>query len=321
MSLRSKCRSMKFRRWINVLKEPIVQFIALGALLFALDHLLLLNRDDPRNVLIGDEQISEFIEIFEDGQGRSPSGREINNMVIAWAQNEILYREARRMGLDRGDDMIRNRLLLKIRHVMFNNVVLEQPIEEQLQQFFERNQAAYRIPERYDLELIVLPVDVDLADGEELQERIQRAGPPDTWPGTRYRYQNRDEESLVALFGIEGSAKLLSVAPDNERWSLIPTAQGHHLVRVTAVREATAPSLESIRSRVVQDWERYAGDKQLADQTYSIARKYQVRLDLSDAYLEKMADELPKNLLEKRPGLSSQSLDDRAVLSEFGFDG
>lgn len=289
---------MKSKPLFNLAKEPIVQFIVLGALLFGLDHLLLVNRDDPRNVLIDDRQINEFIEIFEDGQGRQPSGREINNMVIAWSQNEILYREARRMGLDRGDDMIRNRLLLKIRNVMFNNVVIDQPSEEELQQFFEFNKAAYRIPARFDLEMIVLPAEYDQADARGLLVQGAHTGASDTWPGTRFQYQNRDEPNLVALFGAPDAARLMSTAPDDDRWSLISNAQGHHLVRLTGRRAALAPSLDGVRSRVIQDWERYAGDVQIADQTYGIARQYRVHLDLSDAYLEKLEDDLPGNPFE-----------------------
>lgn len=275
-----------------------MQFIVLGALLFGLDHLLLVNRDDPRNLMIDDRQIEEFIDIFEDGQGRPPSGREINNMVIAWAQNEILYREARSMGLDRGDDMIRNRLLLKIRNVMFNNVVIDQPGEEELQQFFDFNKVTYRTPARFDLEMIVLPEEFDLADARQLHEQSGHAEASNTWPGTRFRYQNRDEPNLVSLFGQQDAANLMSVASDDKRWSLISNPQGHHLVRITGRHEAVAPSFSSVRSRVIQDWERYAGDSQIADQTYSIARQYRVHLDLSDAYLEKLEDDLPANPFE-----------------------
>ncbi len=89
---------MKPNKLVNFLKEPLVQFTFLGALLFFVDHMLLIDREDPKNVLVDDEQIEQFIRIFEEGQGRSPSGSEINNMVIAWSQNEILYREARAIG-------------------------------------------------------------------------------------------------------------------------------------------------------------------------------------------------------------------------------
>lgn len=286
---------MKSTKILNLIKEPIVQFFMLGVLLFGLDHLLVLNREDPRTVLVDDRQLFEFIEIFEDGQGRSPSGREINNMVIAWAQNEILYREAQRMGLDRGDDMIRNRLILKIRNVLFNNVVLDYPSEAELEQFFEFNQAAYHIAERYDLELIVLPANIGLELARELQQRALADEMPDAIPGNKIQYQNRNLDNLVAMFGLQQSARLLANEADAINWSLISNEQGHHLVRITAKHAPVRPTLDSVRSRVIRDWERYSGDLQIANQTYNIARQYRVHLDLSDAFLDQMDSDLPKN--------------------------
>jgi hypothetical protein len=299
---------MKSTKILNLIKEPIVQFFMLGVLLFGLDHLLVLNREDPRTVLVDDRQLSEFIEIFEDGQGRSPSGREINNMVIAWAQNEILYREARRMGLDRGDDMIRNRLILKIRNVLFNNVVLDYPSEAELEQFFEFNQAAYHIAERYDLELIVLPANIGLELARELQQRALADEMPDAIPGNKIQYQNRNLDNLVAMFGLQQSARLLANEADAINWSLISNEQGHHLVRITAKHAPVSPTLDSVRSRVIRDWERYSGDLQIANQTYNIARQYRVHLDLSDAFLDQMDSDLPKNPFDESSVSNDTSL-------------
>jgi len=311
---------MKLETLTNLIKEPIVQFAFLGMLLFVIDHLLVINRDDPRNVLIDDRQIEQFIDIFEEGQGRSPTGGEINNMVIAWAQNEILYREARRMGLDRGDDMIRNRLILKQRNVLFNNVVLDQPSEEQLQQFFQFNKAAYLTPARYDLEMIALPGDYAPADAQALMATAKEEGVPENHPGNRYRYQNRGENNVIAMFGRQGSATILSSEPGDRSWSLISNEQGHHLVRVTARHEAVVPSLDSVRSRVIRDWERYSGDVQISDQTYNIARQYQVRLDVSDTYREKMESQLPRNPFQEAPPMVEEWRNEPATRSGLTLD-
>lgn len=309
------------KRLTTVFKEPIVQFTLLGVLLFGLDHFLVVNRDDPNNVIIDDRQLEQLIDIFEEGQGRSPSGREINNMVIAWAQNEILYREARSMGLDRGDDMIRNRLILKIRNVLFNNVIIDHPSEEQLQQFFEFNQAAYQTPERYDLEMIALPAHYGLSDARELQKRALNDGMPDSYLVNRYRYQNRGESNLAAMFGSRESAALLSAGSKGDSWTLITNEQGHHLARITARHKAIVPSLNSVRSRVIQDWERYAGDRQVSDQTYSIARQYQVHLELSDTHLESMERDLPENPFDGAAAASGATNSRQTTNSESAVDG
>lgn len=327
---------MKFPNLLNLLKEPLVQFTLLGALIFGIDHIMVVNRDDPKNILIGDSQIKELIDIFEEGQGRSPSGLEINNMVIVWAQNEILYREARRMGLDRGDDMIRNRLILKIRNVLFNNVVVNDPTEAQLQAFFEFNKAAYYIPERYDIEMIALPTDYDLVSAQAVLERAVSEGIPDAYLANRYEYKNRPQNNLVEMFGVQESNTLLASMsnekpnekpneeltekPNANRWVLISPGQRHHLVRITAKREAVEPALDSVRSQVTQDYDRYSGDTQISDQTFHIAQQYRVHLDVSDNYLKKMENELPRNLFQDAPAVNGKLGNDNRVGSDLAVD-
>lgn len=289
---------MKFRKLGQIFKEPIVQFTLLGALIFGMDRALVVNRDDPNNILIDDDQIQQLVEIFQEGQGREPSGREINNMVIVWAQNEILYREARKMGLDRGDDMIRNRLILKIRNVLFNNVVITDPSDAQLQEFFEFNKAAYFIPERYDIELIALPDSYDRAAAQAVLSRALNEDMPDSYLSNRYEYKSRQHDHLVQMLGEQASQTLLSES-NSKSWTLISLNQRHHLVRVTARHDAVEPPLASVRDRVAQDYERYIGDTQISDQTYHIARQYRVHLEVSDRYLEKMENQLPRNVFEE----------------------
>lgn len=312
---------MKFSNLTKILKEPIVQFTLLGALIFGIDHMLVVNRDDPKNIVIDDNQIKQLVQIFEEGQGRTPSGREINNMVIAWSQNEILYREAKRMGLDRGDDMIRNRLVLKIRNVLFNNVAISNPEEAQLQEFFEITKANYSIPERYDIEMIALPADYDQEAAQAVLDSSLSEGVPEAYLGSRYEYLNRREENLVEMFGAKDSATILSEEENDSGWMLISPQQRHHLVRIIATHEAVEPSLKSVRSRVLQDYERYAADLQISEQTHSIARQYRVHLDVSDDYLDKMENDLPRNPFEDTPEVSVKPETGGKLLSDMTVDG
>ena len=88
---------------------------------------------------------------------------------------------------------------------------------------------------------------------------------------------------------------LLKNGAQGDHWTLISSAQGHHLARITVQHDAVVPTLERVRSRLISDWERYAADRQIADQTHHIAQQYQVRLALSDHYLDLMAQDLPRN--------------------------
>lgn len=312
---------MKFPDLVKILKEPVVQFILLGAIIFGVDHVLVVNRADPKNIIIDDDQIEQLVRIFQEGQGRSPSGREINSMVITWSQNEILYREAKRMGLDRGDDMIRNRLLLKIRNVLFNNVAISNPAEGQLQEFFEISKKNYYIPERYDIEMIALPGDFEMEEAQAVLDISVRYGVPEDYLDSRYEYLNRREENLIEMFGVEDSATILSGRDNGGEWALISPRNRHHMVRVISKQDAVEPTLKSVRARVLQDYERYAADLQISEQTHSIARQYRVHLDVSDDYLKQMESDIPRNPFGDPQKISVKPNGNRKLVSDMTFDG
>jgi hypothetical protein len=106
----------------SILSQPLVQFLLLGGLLFVADRTATGREDDPRRILIDDARYAEIAGIYQDNQGEPPTEAQMEELVITWAQNEVLYREARLMGLDKGDEMIRQRLVLKLRNVLFNRV-------------------------------------------------------------------------------------------------------------------------------------------------------------------------------------------------------
>src|SRR5690606_24889500 len=123
------------------------------------------------------------------------------------------------------------------------------------------------------------------------------------------------------MFGVEDSAIILAEEKNDSEWSLISPQQRHHLVRIISKHEAVEPSLKSVRSRVLQDYERYTADLQISEQTHSIARQYRVHLDVSDDYLEKMENDLPRNPFEGAPEVSVKPETGGQLLSEMTVDG
>lgn len=115
------CSAQLMKTLVNTFKQPLIQFLLLGALIFAIDRAVIGNEEDLRSILIDDAKYAEIAGIFQDNQDRTPNAQEMSALTIKWAQNEVLYREARMMGLDKGDEMIRQRLILKLRNVLFNH--------------------------------------------------------------------------------------------------------------------------------------------------------------------------------------------------------
>ncbi len=78
------------------LREPLLHFIVLGGLLFALDHALISKADDPRTIVVGADVDSEATETFKAARGRDPNKDELEALHRVWLDNEVLYREGLR---------------------------------------------------------------------------------------------------------------------------------------------------------------------------------------------------------------------------------
>ena len=69
-------------------------------------------------------------------------------MIDSWVASEILYREGKALGVDRGDDMIRDRIAYKLQLLIFDQIRVPQPTEEQLRAWFADNHERFDEPER-----------------------------------------------------------------------------------------------------------------------------------------------------------------------------
>jgi hypothetical protein len=89
--------------------------LVLGLLLFVLDGKLNSSTKNDRFIFVGMDTQKELTTLFEKSRGRLPTRQELEKLVAAWLKNELLYREGLAFGLDRGDDMIRKRVIHKMR--------------------------------------------------------------------------------------------------------------------------------------------------------------------------------------------------------------
>ena len=111
-------------RWPGWLREPLLHFVVLGALLFALDHWRAGREADPRSIVVGTEVDIEARQLFKASRGREPGAEELAALRQVWLDNEVLYREGLALQVDKGDKSIRERVIFKALSVVDANVKL-----------------------------------------------------------------------------------------------------------------------------------------------------------------------------------------------------
>lgn len=273
-------------RWLTFIREPLIQFLIIGALLFAADHYLTVQRDDPRQIFVDKDRVAWLVDVFQQGQGRLPEPEEIDNLIVKWSQNEVFYREAQALGLDQGDEMMRSRLILKMRNILFNRIVQEPPSDVELREWFELNREKYDVPPRYTFEQFPLATIKDEATAKQFAEELADQPAPEQFSANLRKYLRRPATNIAALFGESTSRELLA-APVGH-WQLVSSHKGWHLARVTEQHPAVPADFESVKTRVSKEFQEISADVQLVEMSTEIAEKYQLHREFDNDDLEEI---------------------------------
>ena len=98
---------------MQFLKEPLLHFIVLGMAIF-LSYAWLSDGGDGRHILVTRGQQNSLVANFERVWQRPPTAEEFDRLLHDFIRQEIAYREADNMGLDRNDIVIQRRLRQKL---------------------------------------------------------------------------------------------------------------------------------------------------------------------------------------------------------------
>ncbi|MEO0417246.1 MAG: peptidylprolyl isomerase [Pseudomonadota bacterium] len=258
-------------------REPLVHFVALGAVLYvALTWGG--NPPDPasRVISVGAAEREKIAESWTLTMGRSPTDAELDAAVDAFVREEVLYREALRLGLDEEDAIVRRRLVSKMDLSASLAAETVEPTEDALRAYFEANKERYT-----DLEQANAKVSFDQAFySSEANARTAKAlgdskGEATSLPAAIRAAPMRDVESR---FGQQFAESLRGLNPAVEWQGPIPSGFGWHLVRL-AEREVQPPEFESLKGALANDWrsEQIADRKERAYQVFASA--YRIDID------------------------------------------
>lgn len=258
-------------RW---LKEPLLHFLVLGGLIFAADAVLHPPAKDDKVITVTKAMRQSFIETFDEDKERTPSEAELQKMVDAWVASEILYREGKILGVDRGDETIRDRIAFKLQYLIFDQVRVPQPSEEQLRAWFAENHARFDEPER--VSFLMTPAADETTARRQLEDiRAQRES-EELHEQTRAILQ-RPVVSLAAGFG-DGFRDGLLKMPQNE-WTVLQSKDGWHVVRLDSRAQGAPAKFEDIHAEAAKIWHTEETRKQAWDAVTRLKANYTIRVE------------------------------------------
>jgi len=241
----------------KLLREPLLHFFVLGAVLFAMYSWLHRGQiEAPGEIFVSRAQVSSLQAQFERVWQRPANPAELQHLVDNWVREEIFYREGLAMGLDRDDPVVRRRVGQKIQFII-EGAAPTSPTTAELQAWLDAHRADYRTEPRYSLRQVYFDprrhganLERDIASARRaLEGGSNNVGDATLLP---LEMQDASQSEVEREFGAEFVAGLKSLAPGTWQGPSRSTF-GVHLVRVDARNDGQALSLEQVRAEVERD--------------------------------------------------------------------
>jgi hypothetical protein len=273
-------------RWV---REPLVHFLILGAALFWLAGALgdpARGRADRIVFTAGD--VEQLAAGFERTWQRPPTQAELEGLLEDRIREEVFYREALALGLDRDDTIVRRRMRQKMEFLSEDLVVVE-PDDADLESWLAANREAFRQEPRAAFRQVYLSRDRRgervQADAEALLASLRDEG-ADPDPKTLGDPLPLPAESdalsaseVARLFGESFAASLFELAPG--RWEgPVESAYGLHLVFVGERVAGRDPALDEVREAVAREWLADQRRRAREDSYLALRERYEVEVDL-----------------------------------------
>jgi hypothetical protein len=105
--------------------------------------------EGPREQIVVDQPVVRSLEAaFEAVWKRPPTASERQGLINDHIAEEVLYREAQKLGLDQDDVVIRRRMRQKMQFLLEGSLALAPPDEATLRAFYEAEWERYSEPAR-----------------------------------------------------------------------------------------------------------------------------------------------------------------------------
>lgn len=247
------------RRWFH---SPILHFLFIGAVLFGISWR---RGGDQAGSADAPPVISVELEAALTAERRLALGRAPTDSELAAArdralESELFVREARALGLDRSDPIVRRRLIQMMQAL---GEAVPEPTRAQLEAYLQATPDAFRRPARVALDVVFIRDGADSAAGVDAVRAALAKGAAPATLGDPHPLGPTLSSRPLAQIGralgaqVEAWLRSMSLAERPLPGPFSPslaTSGGSCFVRVTAMSPEALPRLELILDQVREAW-------------------------------------------------------------------
>jgi peptidyl-prolyl cis-trans isomerase C len=252
------------KRW---LREPLIHFLLLGAVLFAVDRYVPPARGSgpsSQQIQLSIDDLAQLVLQFQAQWRREPTPEELTRLIENKVQNEVLYREALAMGLEKDDEIVKRRMAQKMQFLAEDVAAAREPTVAELKSWYAKNTKVFMEPSRLSFRHLYFSPDRrgKHARDDAVNALSKLAGQPqdaklaatlaDPFMFQDY-YRDRAPDYLGKEFGPQFAQAVAKLAPGS--WhGPIASGFGWHLVFVDTVIPGRVPNFEEIEPDVKTAW-------------------------------------------------------------------
>jgi len=279
---------VRIRRW---LREPLVHFLAIGAALFLFFAWTGGGAPGSGRIVVGPGQVEHLAVTFSRTWQRPPTPAELKGLVDDYVREEIAVREARSMGLDRDDTVIRRRLRQKLEFLTEDAVESTPPTDTELRSWLDEHAADYRLDPEIAFRQVYLNPDRHAdsldADADRLLKRLKTAGDAADLSDVGDSIMLPAEVPLSPLrvigrtFGEDFATSLDEVSPG--AWTgPLRSGYGLHLVYVRERRPGRSPDVDEVKDALARDFVSDRRKRELESLYARLLERYDVRIEMPE---------------------------------------
>ena len=248
-------------RW---LREPLAQFLLIGVVLFLAYGAF--NRGAGQTgrsyqITLTTDDLRQLQTTFAAQWERPPSPEEMHGLIEQKIRDEILYRQALQLGLDRDDVIIKRRLAQKMQFLAEDVGATHQPTTAELKAWYVENSTRFALPSRFSFRHLYFSPDVrgQHARDDATKTLLKISGEPEESKAVADRfmfqdyYADRTPEELEKEFGARFASEVPKLKPGSWQGP-VESGYGWHLLFVDAVIPGRVPVFEEVESDVKTAW-------------------------------------------------------------------
>ena len=242
--------------------------------------------DQKEEILVSQARIEAMQQGFKKTWQRFPSDPERKSLIDGFVREEIYYREALALGLDRDDAVVRRRLRQKLEFISEDLIALAEPDDRELQAYLDTNADTYRQSTVYRFQQVYLNPnkrgEQAETDALALLARLRDGSVDAASAGDsimlQYQFEKASDRGIEREFG-QAFLQQLAQLPAGSWQGPIVSGFGLHLVYVAERVDGEVPQLDEVRGQVLRDWtsvERKQANKAIYE---GLRKRYRVTIE------------------------------------------